>query len=207
MATDYYAVLGVAQNATSKQIRLRFLDLARERHPDRFQGDQKEKAESDFQSITEAFNILMDSERRRQVDSQLAVSSADGVQSHSSEAARVYVSRGVKSLKSGELSQAIDNFEMATREDPENASGWFHLSSAYAQRPGGKIRAREAIAKACQIDSMNAVYLKAAGKAFDEAGIHAQAAKYYKEALDWGGEDAEVRSAFQLALRAAKASS
>ncbi len=203
MGSDYYSVLGVDPNATSKQIRQRFLELARERHPDRFQGEEKQSAEIEFQKITEAFNILSDPERRRQIDAQ-GMPGAAGVQSHSAEAARVYISRGVSALKAANIGQAIDNLEMATREDAANATAWFHLAQAYGKRPGGRVREREAIAKACQLDPMNAAYLKSAGKIFAAAGLHAQAAKYYKEALDWGGEDADVRVAFQTALAAAK---
>ena len=40
MSDNYYTILGLPQNATSKQIRERFLELARERHPDRYRGGQ-----------------------------------------------------------------------------------------------------------------------------------------------------------------------
>ena len=66
MSRDHYAVLGTDRNATRDQIRDRFRKLARERHPDRFQGDEREKAELAFQAITEAFNVLSDPDRRRQ---------------------------------------------------------------------------------------------------------------------------------------------
>ena len=36
MAKNYYAVLGVAQGASDDEIRRRFKELARDRHPDRF---------------------------------------------------------------------------------------------------------------------------------------------------------------------------
>ena len=52
MGADYYAVLGVARNATTKQIREQFRKLVRDRHPDRFQGTEKQRAERDFQNIT-----------------------------------------------------------------------------------------------------------------------------------------------------------
>ena len=45
MARDLYAVLAVPRNATEEQIRQRFRETARLRHPDRFQGAEKETAE------------------------------------------------------------------------------------------------------------------------------------------------------------------
>ena len=72
MGKDYYVILGAARNASKEQIRVRFRQLARERHPDRFQGVERQKAELDFQEITEAFNVLLDATRRRQHDLELA---------------------------------------------------------------------------------------------------------------------------------------
>ena len=74
MAKDFYAVLAVPRNATEDQIRQRFRELARARHPDRFRGAEKEKAEKDFQEITQAFNVLVDADQRRwhDLDADLA---------------------------------------------------------------------------------------------------------------------------------------
>ncbi len=203
MAKDYYAVLGVAQNSTEKQIRQRFLELARERHPDRFRGDDKDRAESEFQEITQAFNVLTDRDRRRQLDLELTRPSQTQ-QGSSEEAAKVYVTRGLEALRANDVNQAIQSLERATREDPDSGKAWYHLGLASQKRPGGSGRARAALAKACELEPMNAAYLKEAAKAFDEGGMYAEAAKLYKEALDWGGEDAELRAAFQTALRLAK---
>jgi len=203
MARDYYVLLGVAQNATEKQIRARFLELARERHPDRFQGAEKDKAEEEFQEITQAFNVLTDPERRRELDAQLSRPSAEAGGSFK-EAARVYASRGMEALRSGDLTQAIKNLERATQEDPSFARGWYQLGQAFLKRPGGRAKARAALARACELEPMNAAFLKEAGKAFSGGGMHAEAAKFFKEALDWGGEDADTRTAFEAALRSAR---
>ena len=65
MARDFYAVLALSRSASEDQIRQRFRELARARHPDRFRGQEKVRAEKDFQDITEAFNALIDPARRR----------------------------------------------------------------------------------------------------------------------------------------------
>ena len=72
MPSDYYAVLGVAREAGAGEIRRRFRELARERHPDRFQGEEKARAEREFQALTEAFNVLYDPARRRLHDAELS---------------------------------------------------------------------------------------------------------------------------------------
>lgn len=203
MTTDYYSVLGVAQNATEKQIRARFLELARERHPDRYRGPDKDKIEAEFQEITQAFNVLTDANRRRELDRRLSRPGEDEGGS-SKEAARVYVSRGLQSLRAGEVAQAIQNLERATEEDPTYGKAWYQLGRAYSKRPGGRAKARATLAKACDVEPMNAVFLREAGKAFDAGEMYAEAAKFYKKALDWGGEDAETRAAFEAAVRSAR---
>jgi molecular chaperone DnaJ len=59
MSIDYYAVLGVGREAGADEIRRRFRDLARQRHPDRFQGSEKARAETEFQAVTQALAFRM----------------------------------------------------------------------------------------------------------------------------------------------------
>ena len=54
---------------------------------------------------------------------------------------------------------------------------------------------------------MNVTYLRLAGRLFADAELFAPAAKYLREALDWGGEDPETRKSFDQALKAAKKAS
>ncbi len=204
MEKDYYTVLGLPQNATSRQVKARFLELARERHPDRFPGDGKEEAELKFQEITQAFNVLSDPVRRRELDEQLARPTELDAHKTNAEAARVYLQRGILSYRRGAMSEAIDNFQRATREDPDNGKAWYHLAQAAQQDPRQKGKARQAIARACELEAMNGDYHALAGKLFAEGGMHARAAKHLKQALDWSGETPELRREFEASLRAAK---
>ncbi len=66
MADDPYKVLGVARDATEKQIRSAFLKLAKSSHPDLHPGDAK--AEERFKTATAANDLLSDPERRAKFD-------------------------------------------------------------------------------------------------------------------------------------------
>ena len=141
------------------------------------------------------------------MDADLARKDSSSTNGHSAQAARVYLQRGTQAYRKKSYSEAVDNFERATQEDPSNPKTWYHLAVAGRHLPRWKTRAREAIARACELDAMNVAYLKLAGRLFSEAEMHGQAAKYYRSALDWGGEDTETQSAFELALKAAKQAS
>ncbi len=64
---DYYEVLGVAKSASDDEIKKAFRKLARQYHPDVNRDDPK-AAEAKFKEINEAYEVLSDTERRRQYD-------------------------------------------------------------------------------------------------------------------------------------------
>ena len=63
---DYYATLGVAKNATDKDIKQAYRKLARKHHPDLNPGDKA--AEMRFKAINEANEVLGDPDKRRKYD-------------------------------------------------------------------------------------------------------------------------------------------
>jgi molecular chaperone DnaJ len=66
MARDYYATLGVGKDATTDEIKKAFRQLARATHPDANPGDAH--AEAKFREAAEAYEVLVDPERRRRYD-------------------------------------------------------------------------------------------------------------------------------------------
>ena len=196
MARDFYTVLAVPRNATEDQIRQRFRELARTRHPDRFQGAEKERAEKEFQEITQAFNVLVDPERRRRHDTDLARPEESSV-NDPRQLFRVYLQRGVKAYKEKSYLEAASNFDLATQADPKNGQAWHHLAQACSQQRNFLPRAVDAIERACQLEPMNPAYLKQAGRICVLAGQTEKAVQYYRKALQWGGDDDTVRQALE----------
>jgi tetratricopeptide (TPR) repeat protein len=193
MQVDFYAVLGVPRNATADQIKERFLQLTREKHPDRFRGAEKQRAELAFQQITQAFNTLSTAERRRAHDLGLARPTAN--RSDPGDLSRVYLQRGVKAYKAKSFIEAADNFTRATEADPNNALAWHHLARTCLHQDRWLPRAVAAVARACELEPMKPEYFKLAGLVFTRANEPEKAIQYYKQAIRWGGEDSEIRAA------------
>lgn len=198
MNRDYYAILGVSKDAGAKAIRERFRQLARERHPDRFRGAEKEQAEEDFQAITEAFNVLHDPNRRRQHDSELTGPSRSGQTGFDpEELTRAHMQRGIRAYKEKRYLQAADAFDHATRADPEYAQAWYSLALACSREERFAGRAAEAIERACELSPMNETYLRAAGRIHAREGSMDKAEHYYTEALKWSADDPVIRQEWE----------
>lgn len=191
MAQNYYKILGVPTNATDQQVRDRFRQLARRRHPDRYQGAEKEQAEVDFQAITQAFNTLINPARRREHDLELARPESQA-QADQGQLGRVYLQRGVRAYRDKNYLEAAENFDRATKADPDNGQAWYNLALACSHHPRWRSRAIKAITRACELEPMKPQFLRTAGRLHDQAGMGNRALSYYEEALSWSGDDPEI---------------
>ncbi|WP_422667104.1 molecular chaperone DnaJ [Buchnera aphidicola] len=63
---DYYHILGVSKNSEDREIKKAYKKLAMKYHPDRNQGDKN--AENKFKEIKEAYEILINQEKRNAYD-------------------------------------------------------------------------------------------------------------------------------------------
>lgn len=76
MSRDYYEVLGLTRSATSADIKKAYLQMAKQYHPDKNQGDKE--AEKKFKEISAAYDVLKD-EQKKSIYDQVG---HDGYTSH-----------------------------------------------------------------------------------------------------------------------------
>jgi DnaJ-class molecular chaperone len=197
MKVNYYEVLGVDRSASEPEIRERFRKLAREQHPDRYKGPDKVDAERKFQTLTEAVNVLTNTARRKQHDAEVGPGGtrASAGPADFAQVAKVYLSRGIKAYKEGDMSGAYENFDMAAKHNPTDGKAFHYLAQAATRIPAYARQAVQAIETAVQREPMNAVYLKDAGLICKRAGLPAKAERYFEEALKWDAENGEIRTA------------
>jgi curved DNA-binding protein CbpA len=193
-SVDYYALLGVAREASESEIRERFRQLAREAHPDRAPRANKAEAEARFQELTEAVNVLCNPDRRQAYDRALLMASPGGASADS--ILKDYLELGIAAYRSGEYGDAAGNFALASQRDPKDVRAQHYLALASA-RAGDLHAAVKAIEAAIGLDPYNVTILKDAGKIFRQAGLLAKAEKSLQDALRWDPSQADARRALE----------
>lgn len=63
---DYYKILGINKNASAKEIKIAYYELAKKYHPDTNKNDPN--ANKKFQEVSEAYQVLSDDNKRKQYD-------------------------------------------------------------------------------------------------------------------------------------------
>jgi molecular chaperone DnaJ len=117
MKKDYYSILGVSKDATDKEIKSAYRELAKKWHPDLFstksEAEQKE-AQSKFQDIGEAYSVLSDKDKRAKYDNPMSGFEFDG--------------------------RGFDPFEMMERMKAEFMGGFGHDGGGPRVQKGGSLR-------------------------------------------------------------------
>jgi len=192
---SFYEVLEVDPIASQDQIRSAFRRLARERHPDRFKGPAREKAEKDFQAITEAYNVLSDPTQRARYDQTLSGKTAQ--LSNPRDLARALLGKAAGLVKTGQAAEANEYFAQAIAHDPESSKA-HHLYGVFLSRQvGGLEEGLRHLDQAVRLEPNDVKILLDASKAFARARMFARATRFAQQAAQLAPGDPAIEAWLQ----------
>ena len=156
MVADYYELLGVSPTASSGDIRKAYLQLAREKHPDRFaEGPEKDAAGVVFQDLTTAFNTLCNERSRREYDETRDRPKPTSPE----EIARDAFERAAPLLEGGALDEAVTLLRTAVHHEPDSAEYHAALGRALSRDPAAAREAIQALDRATKLAPRDAAAL------------------------------------------------
>lgn len=191
--TNYYEILGVSRDAADAVIRDRFRALARDAHPDRFtDAAKKAEAEARFQVLTEAVNVLTNPQRRKAHDFDLDKGSGGGAFDPAA-VAKVYLAKGVKAYRDGDLVGAFQQFDLSVHHWGKDAKALHYLALVCSRLPGKARRGVEAVEAALRLDPENGAVHREASRLYLQVGLRTKAERHLQEALQRIPEDGDVQ--------------
>ena len=191
--TNYYEILGVGRDASEEVIRGRFRALARDAHPDRFtDAVKKAEAETRFQVLTEAVNVLTNAQRRKAHDFDLDKGSG-GAAFDPAGIAKVYLAKGVKAYRDGDFATAFQQFDLSVHHWKKDAKALHYLALVCSRIPGKARRGVEAVEAALKLDPENGAVHREASRLYLQVGLRTKAERHLQEALSRIPEDGDVQ--------------
>lgn len=204
---DHYEVLGVGRGASPQDVKKAYFSLAKLYHPDRHfspeMGDLKEKLETLFVAIHEAYDTLTDQAKRDRYNLELSSGmktggAAEGTrakQPDSREVAAARFSEGMKQFAANDFLGAAESFQWATRLHPGNAEYVFHLGLALSRIPQKGREAEEHLTKAIKLTPSSIEYYLELGNFYEKHDLKAKALAVYQEALKRDPNSHKVKEA------------
>jgi curved DNA-binding protein CbpA len=206
----HYEVLEIPASASPSAVKKAYFAMSKLFHPDRHYGEgmseMKPKLETLFHRITEAYNTLMDQEKRKKYDFEVSADRVHGGRGKDESRTTVEetVSRGKLALKNGEIKTAVYFFEQAVDSRPDRASYHSLLADALSRI---KTRRREAEAhylEAIRIDPSAVDNYLSLGRLYEEAGLGRRALQQFEKALSWDPDNTSVKERIRI-LKSEKA--
>lgn len=182
-----YDILGVEGDASEAQIRSAFRKLTFKHHPDRFSGQDRERAEERFQEITEAFNVLSRPGSRKKYDEELAAGQTGGPGSamDPKDIARKLAAKGSQTMRDGRLTDALAELKSALDHDETCSRAHYFMGVGLAKIEGRERDGLRHIERAIALEPGNAIMLAEAATVALSVGMKARAQRLAEEALSF----------------------
>jgi curved DNA-binding protein CbpA len=198
---SYYQILDVARDASNKEIKKAYFEMARKYHPDRFDRelpqDSRDMIEEVFGQITRAFQTLNNEKEKQDYDAKL--DEPEEVDRKTlDQKADMKFRQGKNLYNRGKYEEALVCFEEAIRIKSNKANYFLFLAKTEAKVPSFQEKAEEDFKKAVELEPWNAENFAALGEFYNQEGLSVKAKKQFKKALDIEPEHRMARKALGL---------
>jgi curved DNA-binding protein CbpA len=191
---DYYELLEVPRNAETGAIRIAYVRLARERHPDRFTDpEEKRVAQEVFTQLTEAFNTLSHDKRRREYDAALSVPKVAVPE----RIARDAYERGLEHMEQRSFHEAVELLRTAVQYQPDEARYHAALAQALARNPHWVREAVSELEHAIRIDPSRPYFHSMLAEVLLGQGLKLRARRAAETALRLDPTDRTARTVWE----------
>ena len=162
--------------------------LAKQWHPDRFEGAEKAKAEARFRDISEAFALLRDPVRRQEAEQQAGVVAPPVSETPKTplveRTPEDWFEEAKREAESGDPERALGLLQYAIRLDPRKPE--FHVMLAQLMERQGKdqrqiVKAYEA---AQQLSPKDVDVLIRLAEHYQALGMQVRAQRYFQDARE-----------------------
>lgn len=182
-ALGYYGVLGIANNASTADIKKAYYKVAKDYHPDRhfnLTPEVKGKLSKIFSYISVAYATITDPKKRKNYDALLSAQTSKGPASKGKSAEHSYA-EGRKEFGKGNFETAERLFGEAAYLDPK---GLYHYHYAKALNQNGKFKvAEKAVRRALDDNPDNVEFNVEAGWIYLNLKLAARAKGCFDKAL------------------------
>jgi curved DNA-binding protein CbpA len=197
---DCYAVLELNATCSPDQIRSAYYYLARRYHPDRFRAgplsDLRERTETYFSHVTEAYNTLIDPRLRAAYDEQREAPQEGQAQQDPAQLARQNYARARLLIDKGRYSDAVVWLQNAITLDGQHAIYHLELGKLLTRNPRMRADAERHLVQANRIDPTLAEGYLALGELYLKSKRKSEAVKQFRETLRW--EPGHIEAAARL---------
>jgi tetratricopeptide (TPR) repeat protein len=203
---NYYEALGMARNASPQEIKKAYFHYAKLYHPDRHfdpeMNDMKEKLETLFARIHDAYETLSSQPKRDKYDIELyqeerrpgTTGPAQSEKPNNKEIAATQFNEGKKHYQVQNFWGAEESFRWAMRLEPENAEYIFYLGLALSRIPRRGHEAEEYFVKAVELSPSRAEYFLELGNFYMKNGLKTKALSMFQKALTCDPSSDKIKS-------------
>lgn len=186
-----YEVLEIAPGASPDEIKAAYHRLAKQWHPDRFSGAEKEAAEVRFRAFAEAFNALKDEGRREQFSEAAARGQAQAKEpsiplqtaaAYQPKTFEDWIADAKEALTAREGDRAVGFAQMALRMDSERAEGHALLAKALELTNGDRRLMVKSLETAIRLDPKDADSTIQLAETYQALGMLARATRLWEVA-------------------------